>query len=141
MDTQMRQWIKEQIVAINNKELDEDKTKMFLEMIEKAEGTDAYAEIATILSECKIEQLRRKAITHLLKAIAVERRSGYGAICYDLPKYVSKNSILRQSVIDYVKERYKKVEVFAEDNIETGRKAFHNINGLYVGDMLVIEWK
>jgi hypothetical protein len=48
---------------------------------------------------------------------------------------------MRQYVIDYVKKHYKKVEVFAEDDIENGRKAFHNKNGLYVGDMLVIEWE
>jgi hypothetical protein len=57
MDTEMRQWIKEQIHAIESGELDEDKTILVLKMIEKAEGTDAYAEIATILAECEAEKL------------------------------------------------------------------------------------
>jgi len=73
----------------------------------------------------------------LLKAIMKEKRGGFGAINYYIPKELSKNE--RKSVIEYVKKNYIKVEVFGDE--EDGRLAGYNHNGLYIGDVLYFGWE
>ena len=73
----------------------------------------------------------------LLKAITKEKRGGYGAICYDIPKKLSENE--RKSVIEYVKKNYIKVEVFGD--AEDGRLAGYNHKGCYIGDVLYFGWE
>jgi hypothetical protein len=73
----------------------------------------------------------------LLKAITKEKRGGFGAINYYIPKKLSKNE--RKSLIEYVKKNYIKVEVFGD--AEDGRLAGYNHKGCYIGDVLYFGWE
>jgi hypothetical protein len=58
--TELRQWLKEQMRAIENKTLDEDKTKKILDMLDEWKYTGHAEECSKIIDELKEEKTNKK---------------------------------------------------------------------------------
>ena len=59
MPTELRQWLKEQMRAIENKTLDEDKTKKILDMLDEWIYTFHAEECSKIIDELKEERIKQ----------------------------------------------------------------------------------
>ena len=67
MPTELRMWLKEQMRAIENKTLDEDKTDKILTMLEEWKHTGHTKEVCEIINELKAEKKKktRAELPHL----------------------------------------------------------------------------
>ena len=59
MPTELRMWLKEQMRAIENKTLDDDKTDKILTMLEEWKHTGHAKEVCEIINELKAEKKKK----------------------------------------------------------------------------------
>ena len=59
MPTELRKWLKEQMRAIENKTLDDDKTDKILTLLEEWKHTGHATEVCEIINELKAEKKKK----------------------------------------------------------------------------------
>ena len=89
----------------------------------------------------------RKIINSINRKIGIEKRHGYGGICVEMEEYVNTNCccclrFVMEEIIPYYINKYGKTNVEYAGHIDTvieGCDILHNINGCYIGYLLVIN--